>query len=324
LSFTSPALCQVPGCGARGQHRPDCADGDACRGCAPRQAADGLRLCALHAERIAEDALEAPNLHEALGRVLIRPGSQGERTTGGATGAPVPDDAVMDARHAIRSALISLTRLVAGQRGLSTPRLRRGAHTWVDTSPAALGRYVARHALWLAAHRDAADHAMLLNAVTRGPVRRLAYPSRPDALYIGDCPLVWVDEAGAEYVCGTRLYQSAARPLVRCPGCGTDETIEQWQRWIVGDIGPVADAYAIATYLTLRWMRPDVDASLLRQWAHRGRIVPLMRPDPTPTEPDRLGPVRDERGRVLYEVAGVVAYAERIWSAPPRLSRAST
>lgn len=313
-------LCEAT-CAMRGRHVPDCPDPDTCRGCQPRQAADGLRVCDVHAERIAEDARQAPVLYADLGLVLIRRATRGgEPTSGSSAGAPAPDDDVMEARGQIRAVLLRLTGLITVERGLSAPLTRRGDMVYLDTRPQALGPYVARHADWLAAHVDAGRHADALHAVTRGTPRRLAYPSGTDRLYIGDCPLLVRDRDGTETVCATRLYQHPDRPLITCAGCGTDETVEQWQLWMVGDADAVSDAYAVAAHLALQWMRP-VDPALIRQWAHRGHIQAVTRADPTPTEPDRQTVVRDAKGRTLYVISEVVGYAERIWGPPYRPRR---
>lgn len=308
------ALCEAD-CAMRGRHDPQCAEDD-CGGCLRRQAADGLRLCDVHAERIAEDARSAPELYRDLCLVLVRGGGETERTSGSSTAAPVPDDAVMDARIAIRTTLIRLARVIVDERGIAAPSVLVGGRVFADTGTAALGDLVARHASWLAAHRDAARHSRELRAVVGGPVRALAYPHGSDRLYVGDCPVIVAEVDGREVACGTRLHQRADQPLITCTGCETQETIEQWQRWIVGgEAVGVCDAYAIAAHLAVTWMRP-VDAGTIRQWAHRGHVQPLTRPDPTPAEPDRVAVVRDHRGRTQYRVAEVTAYAERAWGRP--------
>jgi hypothetical protein len=299
---TAASLCEGD-CAIRGRHVPDCAE-DECRGCQPRSAADGLRLCVVHTERIAEDAHEASKLYGDLALVLIRRGADGERTSGSAISAPIPDEDVMDARMAIRSTLIRLTGLIVAQRGLSAPVVVLGGRTFLDTSVGTLGPWVARHADWLAAHQDAGRHSRDLHNVTRGPVRAMAYPAGGDKLYVGDCPLVVTDD---EEPCGTRLYQRADQALITCPGCGTSDTIEQWQRWMFGDAEGITDAYAIAAHLAVRWLR-TVDASVVRQWAHRGHIQAV-------TDGDGAT-VRDHRGRTQNRISEVFTYAEVIWGHP--------
>ena len=162
----------------------------------------------------------------------------------------------------------------------------------------ALGAYVAHHAVWLAAHRAADEHARDLRDVAGDPrTRRLAYPAGTDRLYIGDCPLLVTDLDGVESVCATRLYQYADQHLIGCTGCGTDETVEWWQTRICGDASATVDAYAGAADLSMRWRRP-VDPALIRKWASLGRV-------------QRLG--KDERQRTLYDLAELRKYAESLW-----------
>lgn len=320
--MSTTALCHAD-CRIRNRHLPECPDPAECPGCQPRRAADGLWLCDLHVERLIEDAREAPVLYAALADALVRRGTGGEKTSGTSAGAPVPDDDVMDARAAVRRVLLQLTRIVIDGRGVNAPVTRVGGRVYLDTSVDALSEFVAKHGVWLAGYPLAGAVSNALHAVTRGKIRVLAYPAGSDRLYIGDCPLLVRDRNGAEDICGTRLYQYPDRPLLDCAGCGTSETIEQWQKWMVGDTRPVADAYAIAACLALRWMRPDASPSTIRSWAHRGHIKPVTRPDPTPSNPDRVAIVRDDKNRTQYVVTDVLAYAERAWGAPIRPTRVS-
>lgn len=312
MRTTATPLCEAD-CAIRGRHAPGCEDGDACRGCQPRQAVDGLRLCVVHADRLADDLVQAPALYDDLALVLVRRGKDGERMSGSSSAAPIPDEDVMEARTDIRSALLRLAKLVAWERGVHPPRTSVGGKSYVDTRPAALGAFLAKHAQWLAAHKDAGTFATTLHRITGGRVRAIAYPSGSDRLYVGDCPLLVTDGEGNEAVCGTRLYQTPDHPLIRCAGCGEDQTVEQWQRWIVGDARGVVDAYAVSAHLAVRWMRP-VEPYLIRKWAERGHIRPLTAPDPD--DPTVTRTVTDYRGRTLYDIASVVSYAESIWGPP--------
>lgn len=280
-------LCIADHCGIPGQHTTDCVD-PSCRGCLPRLAADGLYLCEVDTRRMAEDARTAAVLHEDLALTLIRRGRGGERVASSSTGAPVPDDEVMEARTAIRATLVSLVRIIAAE---------RGSHLPVDEI-SALGGYVALHARWLAAHRAADEHARDLRDVASDPrTRRLAYPSGSDRLYIGDCPLVVRDLDGVESVCDTRLYVYGANHLVHCSGCGTSETVEWWQHKLVGDAPAEVDAYEAAADLAMRHHR-DVDPALIRKWASLGKV----------TRKGRQGT------RTLYDLGEVREYAARIWA----------
>ncbi|MEV1331140.1 hypothetical protein AB0J20_16360 [Micromonospora costi] len=227
-----------------------------------------------------------------MGLTLIRAqnGSQRIGAGGSHSGAPVPDDDGMEARSAIRVTLVSLCRLILDERGIGRP---------ADDVPA-MAAYIGRHATWLAAHPAADEHAKDLRDIA-GDRRNwsLAYPSGSDRLYIGDCPLLVADLDGSnEGLCGTRLYAYGDQPLIQCQGCGTEETVEWWQREIVGEATRLVDAYAGAADLAMRWSRP-VDPALIRKWAQLGKVA-------------RHG--QDGKRRTLYDVDELRRYAEQVWA----------
>ncbi|MEV0726019.1 hypothetical protein AB0I37_24975 [Micromonospora purpureochromogenes] len=282
-------LCVADHCGILNQHSEQC-PGQGCRGCLPRLAADGLRLCEVDTRRIGEDARTAAVLHEDLALTLIRRGRGGEKVASSSSGAPVPDDEVMEARSAIRATLASLCRMIAEE---------RGSHLPADAIEA-MGAYVAHHAVWLAAHGAAGEHARDLRDVAGDPrTRRLAYPAGTDRLYIGDCPLLVADlDGGNEGPCGTRLHVFGDSAFVLCSGCGTEETVEWWQRAIVGDAPVEVDAYSAAADLSLRHRR-EVTPAMLRKWAFKGAVTPLG---------------RDGKGRTLFDLNELRGHAEKLWA----------
>jgi len=207
----------------------------------------------------------------------------------------------MEARQAIRATLVALVRIIADE---------RGSHLPADAITA-LGAYVAHHSVWLAAHRAADEHARDLRDIASDPrTRRLAYPAGSDRLYIGDCPLVVTDLDGNESVCGTRVYQYGERQLIGCDGCGTDETVEWWQREIVGDATATVDAYAAAADLALRFHRP-VDPALIRKWASL-EARKAERNEAYVPRVNRCG--KDGKQRTLYDLKELRDYAERVWA----------
>ncbi|MEU1240061.1 hypothetical protein ABZ388_06850 [Micromonospora parva] len=302
-------LCVVAHCGIPRQHTDECPDPDTCRGCLPRLAADGLRLCEVDTRRIAEDARTAAVLYEDLGLRLMPGGRGGEKVATSSSGAPTVDGEVVEARSAIRATLVSLVRIIAEERGSHLPQ----------DAIEALGAYIAHHSVWLAAHRAAGEHAQDLRDIASDPrTRRLAYPSGRDRLYVGDCPLIVRDLDGAESVCGTRLYQHDGQLLIGCDGCGTDETVEWWQRQIVGAASATVDAYAGAADLALRYRRP-VDPSLIRKWAslNKPRIEKLPRGfigPPRCFQVKRYG--KDEKQRTQYDLRELRDYAGQVWGEP--------
>jgi len=172
---TAP-LCASPSCAARGKHQSDCGSED-CRGCLPRRAADGLRLCVLHTDLIAEDARSVAELHAALADRLASSGLPGERTSGTRDPGLKLNDAAVEARVLIRHTLVSWTYLIAEERGVALP---------VDTT-AAVAAFVARHAPWLAAHSEAGSVSDELRDLVRHAYP-IAYPSGTRIFDVAGCP----------------------------------------------------------------------------------------------------------------------------------------
>jgi hypothetical protein len=121
----------------------------------------------------------------------------------------------------------------------------------------------------------------------------------------------------SEALCGARLYQYPNEPLITCTGCGLSDTIEQWRRWMVGDLQGQVDVYAVAAHLAVTWMRP-VDPAAVKKWSQRGHINPV-----TEEADGERRVVRDGRNRTLYALAEAVDYATSLWGPPARLRRAS-
>jgi hypothetical protein len=328
MTLLCAATCTIPS-----RHLDDCTD-QSCRGCLTARAADGLLLCPHHTRLIPDLAVNAAKLYGLLASRLLPGAAQGEKTSGSKKGAPTPDDEVMHARFLIQRTLVVLAKRIADERGVSAPlrwsirRLPAGVEGPANRVARATGHrnalaeFIGRHAEWLAAQPDAGHLCDLLLHIGRvnGPVWRLAYPHRADRLYVGDCPLPMDDDQP----CGSRLYQVPDQPLITCQGCGTAETIEQWERWLYpdGDSAEV-DAYAGARALSRSWFRP-VDPGLIRQWQHRGKVLPVTEPDPdAPPPSEGKEPARrikkDERGRTLYPLAGLRDAATKAWGEAPKV-----
>jgi hypothetical protein len=313
-------LCVSSYCGLPRQHLDDC-DEEECRGCLPARAADGLYLCLVDLRHLEGDAVQLAEMYEELGLRLTGGGRPGEKTSGskGSVGTDL-NPAAVEARSAIRAALVRLTKLIAEERGIGYPP---------DEVPA-MGDFVAKHADWLAAHEAADEHAEeLRDLATDYRTWRLAYPVSSDRLYIGECPLLLATTDGARKVCGTKLYQLASALLVTCQGCEKSETVEWWQREITGEAGGVVDAYAGAAHLSVRWRRP-VDPGTVRKWGQRATtgVEPVSEPVPG-RERDHLPGctdgecdgclrqlVRDGKGRALYRLDQLTAYARKTWGPP--------
>lgn len=170
-------LCAVPTCTARDRHGPQC-DDDRCRGCLPRRADDGLALCRRHTLLIAEDAVTASVLFDALADRLTAAGLPGERTSGSRDPGLKINLPAVDARIAIRHILVAWVQYIAEIRGVSLP----------DDDTGSLGTFVARHAVWLAAQPDtAAACSTELQSLVRD-AHPIAYPSGVRVFDVAPCP----------------------------------------------------------------------------------------------------------------------------------------
>lgn len=184
--------CASPVCvPLRARHVPACESDLSsvdCPGCLPRLAADGLRLCARCADLVAEDPATLVVRFRDLGRVLTGGSGTGERVTASRDPNVKLNQAAVDARHEIRAELVGLVRLIVEERGVSLPTLSRVAvrpdgfigpmplQRFADSSLPALGRFVARHGEWLAAHRSAGEFAAGLRDLVR-ETYSVAFPS---------------------------------------------------------------------------------------------------------------------------------------------------
>jgi hypothetical protein len=325
-------LCANPACYLPGQHLTDCDDQEGHRGCQPAQADDGILLCGVCRRRLGENATAAPGLYDDLGLQLRRTG-RGEQTSGSRDRSPGVDTAVVAARDDIASTLRRLARLIHTIRGFALPstvvEARRVPEwfigpmplvTYADTSLRALGPFVARSAEWLAARPDAGQHAADLHRITHGRVWGLAYPVAAETVDIGHCPLtvtyIAEDKSLSEGRCGEKLVWDGQNALITCEACGHSDTIEYWQKAIVGETGGIVDTVTAAAWLSMHWFRP-VRPSLVANWASREKLQRLM------AEPEYEGakpkPIRDDRGRQLYRLADVKACAEKMWGSQPEL-----
>jgi hypothetical protein len=109
-------LCQLPNCRQRNRHLPTCTDD--CLGCLPRLAEDGI-VCDQHvrwaAESLAEIIALCPDAR-AVAAGLVRHGSGG----GGKPGSRSPgNDDAMDVLDAVGTALTTMARAIAEERGLT-------------------------------------------------------------------------------------------------------------------------------------------------------------------------------------------------------------
>lgn len=124
--------------------------------------------------------------------------------------------------------------------------------------------------------------ARSIEALTRAPKPRVP---------LGACPVEIVATDGTREPCGGEVRADVDKASdVKCPRCGTVDTIEWWQRRILGEVGPVtADGLAVV----LRRVGIRTSAAGIRQRVHRGSILPTS--------------ARDEQGRMLFDPVQVLA-----------------
>jgi hypothetical protein len=113
-----------------------------------------------------------------------------------------------------------------------------------------------------------------------------------DWMPIGECPVTVADADGNSVVCGANVRAYAERAFIRCPGCGTEDTLAWWMSQIVPEGSDLAPADAVIACVAMRTMQA-LNHQSLRHWAHRGHI-------------QRHG--KDTKGRTLYSTRAVLAW----------------
>ncbi len=170
-------LCVNPHCRAFGRHQPDCQV--ECRGCLPRQAADGRNLCEICTRRLAEDAQTAAQLYADLEEVLIATGRGGLSVSGTRDHGLELNERAAECRTLIRHRLVSWSLLIAEERGFAVPANTVGA----------LAAFVVTSSVWLSAHPAANDAAEELHDLAHGLPWRTAYPSGVRRYPVAACPM---------------------------------------------------------------------------------------------------------------------------------------
>ncbi len=254
-------LCTVEPCFIPKRHLDSCETRDTCNGCLPGLAADGLRLCTHHADRIGRDILTLAARHRQLALGLAGTGQAGgERTSGGEKNPNINLNLRAAAvRRDIEALLNRLARLICSQRGFGWPTdaavtvadrpygfigpmaaVTRTQHTH-RVPP--LARLVARSADWLAAQDRAGEYATEIGDLARQAFRT-AFPTGTRVFELpglgGErllaCPHVIADDDG-DQPCPGNLWTILRKDGDRLPAqimCNHDETHQwpasQWMR----------------------------------------------------------------------------------------------
>ena len=201
--MTEVVDCRASLCRERGVHRGDC-DGDPCTGCWPRRAADGLRLCWLHRDQLARNALRAGVVYAEL-VLQLDPSGTGQGVVVGGTrdvGIDLNPRAV-EARDRVASVLASWAEMIADERGFARPARH----------PTSTAQFVSDNATWLAAHLIAGDAFDELWELAYGEPYRVACPSGTRVRYVGPCPYAGCDGEVQAYL---RLTTATTPSEVRC------------------------------------------------------------------------------------------------------------
>lgn len=163
----------------------------------------------------------------------------------------------------------------AGQR-LTAPL----AAEWLATHPTALAAHPQADQLW-------EDISQLVDGI-----RRLV-DRAPDLTYIGPCD----HEIDTNAHCGRDLYAHLHKPLVRCPGCGTQHQVAERRDWLLLRVAEQLATTEEITRALPTLLGEDVASSTIRAWAHQGKLTQY---DPHPL---------DRRARPRYKVKDVLDLA---------------
>jgi hypothetical protein len=231
----------------------------------------------------------ATQIRRALGSILMcwddtmKPARRGEGShVKTSKEPPMPISAhVLDVRAMTCSRMAGWCLVVIQDRDLHTESL-----SGLDVK--AMADLLDRHADWLGEHEAVADVVAELEASAH-ELRQITTPAGHDWQVIGDCPVIIGDDP-----CGAKVRAYADRGQIKCPKCGTEDTLEWWMSQIVPEGSDVAHADAVIACVTSRTFRP-ISHQQLRQWASRRFIL-------------RHG--KDAKGRTLYSSLAVLAYAQ--------------
>lgn len=206
---------------------------------------------------------------------------------------PLPIGAhILDAR---RETVVDLTYwarfLLDEVRDVNDQPLSRGPQS---LHPDDLAPFVSTWVDWLVTNM-AEDAANLSSDASKhaNALKQLAAPDRRDWMPIGECPVpVAVD--GTSVACGTQVRAYPEKQFIRCPGCGTEDTLSWWMSQIVPEGSDKATATEVIAYVAMR-AGEILHHDQIRKWKSLGHIQ---------------GHGKDVKGRTLYSSAAVLAYAQ--------------
>ncbi|WP_157251105.1 hypothetical protein [Nonomuraea typhae] len=202
----APALCL-----ATHRHDPE----------RPRQAAPGLNLCPGCHVGLARHLADLPGLHDDVLDQLPANGTVAGPAVSGSPGQPLPyNPAAGDLLSQLRHDLTWLTRLVAEQRGLTTPPPR----------PPDQCAWLSRHTDWIAAHPDAGAIKGTLTELV-GRAWAVIDPARRPLL-IGPC-LETIDDQPCDGTLRATVRRDGdpTPSEIYCDTCPLSLDTTQWHRF---------------------------------------------------------------------------------------------
>ncbi|HEX6968305.1 MAG TPA: hypothetical protein VF174_05780 [Micromonosporaceae bacterium] len=254
----------------------------------------GCPACARSAFR----ALTAiADLAAAARDVVARQVRRGPAIGGSGAGSRPPLDLGAAERLAeVTNAVTTWARHVAEERGVNGPESHGDGRTGMGESDglAVAARWLCEHLEWLRhrpewseAHGDITAAERTLRAIVDGP---------PPRRWLGQC-----GADGPDGPCQQDITAIAGQPTARCR-CGA--TVDVATR--LAELAEFACRYSY-TAAEIAAAYPGIKAARIRQWAHRGRILPTGHID----------------GRPTYDLAEVLDLARR-HPARGRLDRGGT
>lgn len=263
-------LCAIPGCRIRNRHLGDC-DSEACGGCLPRVATEGLVCDACTgrtADRLTLIAELAPDAR-LVAAGLIRRGGNG--SSGKPGSRPPLNDGATDALDEITNALTTIAREIADTRGLKIASGGRGvsdplteACSWLCGQMSwlkdALDDQGGPYAVGVFA--EIGDCASRMRGLVDGPSAQK---------YLGPCdapilPEGYPIEPTPVGSCEGDVYGYRGARTGTCRTCGAHVDQAERSAWLDGEVRQ--HAYR-AVHITEAYGVPD---GQIRVWAARGQL----------------------------------------------------
>jgi hypothetical protein len=229
-----------------------------------RPTTDAL-ICQSCLEELKTELRQVPWLVEQLGITLTRQARVGERNGPRSSETPLPYHVgASDELDVLRDTLWMWARAVAEQRGIDLPEVKDSVE---------LGQWMLRHPHDIAQHVDVGElHGDVLAILKT--IRR-TIDLGPNRFFLGPC-----DNCGADLYVWARAGAERLPSYARCAteGCGAEYDMAERRAWL---LEAAYDRLLTAAEMSraIRALLPgdkEISSDLIRQWAHRGRIVKYL------------------------------------------------